>query len=198
MRTPIGNSVFGQEYIPVGVCSGLDMKCDITSSYGILNYRVNEPNWKDHRSNFFLRCMAKRYDWKRKVGSMHFDPNKGHILSSGIVASQIPAAIPGIAICQSYKNLKNGAVCFFGDGAVDSGGFWESVNLASLFRLPIVFFLVAIDNEWAVHTPKSDRRGYKNLKKVIHNFDLYYYEEESIDKSSKYFKRKLMKLKVNL
>ena len=85
-----------------------------------------------------------------KCGSMHLgDPNKGHILSSGIVASQIPAAT-GIAFANKYKNLKNFAVCFFGDGAVDSGGFWESVNLASLFRLPYSLF-VRITSGLCIH-----------------------------------------------
>ena len=147
MRTPMHMS-FGQEYIPVGVCSGLDMKCDITSSYrSHANFLARTG---DHRSFFFEMYGKEDTIGRGKCGSMHLgDPNKGHILSSGIVASQIPAAT-GIAFANKYKNLKNFAVCFFGDGAVDSGGFWESVNLASLFRLPYSLF-VRITSGLCIH-----------------------------------------------
>ena len=176
MRTPMHMS-FGQEYIPVGVCAGLDMKCDITSSYrSHANFLART---EDHGS-FFLEMYGKDGTiGKGKCGSMHLgDPKNGHILSSGIVSSQIPTAT-GIAFSMKYRNLKSFAVCFFGDGAVDSGCFWESINLACLFKLPI--FFICEDNDWAVHTPKSDRRGYKDLEKIIKNFDLYFYNEDSND-----------------
>ena len=103
MRTPMHMS-FGQEYIPVGVCSGLDMKCDITSSYrSHANFLARTG---DHRSFFFEMYGKEDTIGRGKCGSMHLgDPNKGHILSSGIVASQIPAAT-GIAFANKYKNLK--------------------------------------------------------------------------------------------
>ncbi len=176
MRTPMHMS-FGQEYIPVGVCSGLDMKCDITSSYrSHANFLAKTADYK----SFFYEMYGKEDTvGKGKCGSMHLgDPKKGHILSSGIVASQIPAAT-GLAFANKYKKIQNFAICFFGDGAIDSGCFWESLNLACLFKLPV--FFICEDNEWAVHTPKSDRRGYKDLKKIVGNFDLYFYEEESND-----------------
>ena len=100
MRTPMHMS-FGQEYIPVGVCSGLDMKCDITSSYrSHANFLAKTS---DHQSFFFEMYGKEEAVGKGKCGSMHLgDPKKGHILSSGIVASQIPAAT-GLAFASKYK-----------------------------------------------------------------------------------------------
>ena len=75
---------------------------------------------------------------------------------------------------------------FFGDGAVDEGGFWESVNAASLFKLPV--FFVCEDNGWAVHTPPELHQGYSSLADVARLFNCHFAFDDSGDVESIYAK----------
>ena len=73
------------------------------------------------------------------------------------------------------KNAKENIVAvFFGDGATDTGTFWESINYACLENLPILF--VCEDNGLAVHTQDKYRRGYKNIFDVLGKFNCDVYE----------------------
>jgi pyruvate dehydrogenase E1 component alpha subunit len=95
---------------------------------------------------------------KGKGGSMHIWSNE-HGLYGGnaIVAAQLPIAV-GLAFAQKYQNEDAITVCFFGDGAVDEGAFHESLNLASVWKLPVVFLCennqysmgMAVQKAWAV------------------------------------------------
>ena len=93
---------------------------------------------------------------KGKGGSMHmFDPSIGFVGSSPILSSSIPIAL-GVA-----KNLKERCdddvvVVFTGDGATEEGNFYESLNLASLWSLPVV--IVVEDNNYAVNSTREARR----------------------------------------
>ncbi|MDA1188086.1 MAG: pyruvate dehydrogenase (acetyl-transferring) E1 component subunit alpha [Chloroflexi bacterium] len=74
-------------------------------------------------------------------GSMHlFDVSKGFWGGYAIVGGQMPIAV-GLALSAKLKKEDRVTVCFFGDGAVNEGEFHESLNLAALWKLPIVFFL---------------------------------------------------------
>ena len=76
-----------------------------------------------------------------KGGSMHlFDAQKHFMGGHAIVGGQLPLAT-GIALGIKLKNLDSVVMCFFGDGAVNEGEFHEAMNLASLWKLPIVFML---------------------------------------------------------
>src|SRR5262249_56363281 len=78
---------------------------------------------------------------KGKGGSMHIaDTGRGMLGANGIVAGGIPLAC-GAAL--SAKVLKTGgvAVSFFGDGATNEGSFHESLNLAAIYKLPVVFVI---------------------------------------------------------
>lgn len=76
-----------------------------------------------------------------KGGSMHlFDVSKGFMGGYAIVAGQLPIAV-GIAMAIKYRREDRVVLCFFGDGAVNEGAFHESLNLASIWKLPILFFL---------------------------------------------------------
>ena len=77
-----------------------------------------------------------------KGGSMHlFDVEKHFMGGHAIVGGQFPLAV-GMALGIKMKNEKDSLVmCFFGDGAVQEGEFHEAMNLASLWRLPIIFML---------------------------------------------------------
>ena len=76
-----------------------------------------------------------------KGGSMHlFDVSKGFMGGHAIVGGHLPMAV-GLALAIKYRHEQRVVVCFFGDGAVNQGEFHESLNLAALWRLPVLFFL---------------------------------------------------------
>ena len=76
-----------------------------------------------------------------KGGSMHlFDVSKRFMGGYAIVGGQLPIAV-GLALAIKYKREDSAVLCFFGDGAVNEGEFHESMNLASLWKVPILFLL---------------------------------------------------------
>ncbi|MBM31944.1 MAG: pyruvate dehydrogenase (acetyl-transferring) E1 component subunit alpha [Chloroflexi bacterium] len=78
---------------------------------------------------------------KGKGGSMHlFDVKKHFMGGHAIVGAQLPLAL-GIALACKYKKENSVVLVFFGDGAVSQGTFHETLNLASLWELPVLFFL---------------------------------------------------------
>ncbi|MFB6155794.1 MAG: thiamine pyrophosphate-dependent dehydrogenase E1 component subunit alpha [Haloferacaceae archaeon] len=89
---------------------------------------------------------------KGKGGHMHlFDPDV-NFACSGIIAQGCPPAV-GAALASQKRDEDSVAVAFLGEGAIDQGGFFESLNLASVHDLPVVF--VVEDNEWAISMPKE-------------------------------------------
>ena len=110
-------------------------------------------------------------------------PDRGHLLSSGVVATQIPVAI-GAAFANARLKTGRTAVAFFGDGATDAGVFWESMNAASLFRLPVMF--VCEDNGFAVDTPRAARQTFESLADAVRPFGCDVYEDGSGDVESVY------------
>ncbi|MEQ2130736.1 thiamine pyrophosphate-dependent dehydrogenase E1 component subunit alpha, partial [Caldanaerobacter subterraneus KAk] len=87
-----------------------------------------------------------------KGGHMHlFDPDV-HFSCSGIVGASIPQAV-GAALAFKMRKEKRVAVAFFGDGAANQGAFHEGLNLAAIWKLPVVF--VCEDNSWAISVPKE-------------------------------------------
>ncbi|KAB1198622.1 MULTISPECIES: thiamine pyrophosphate-dependent dehydrogenase E1 component subunit alpha [Haloferax] len=88
---------------------------------------------------------------KGKGGHMHlFDPDV-NFACSGIIAQGCPPAV-GAAMAAKKRHTDSVAVAFLGDGAINQGGFFESLNLASVQNLPVVF--VIEDNDWAISMPK--------------------------------------------
>ncbi len=127
----------GQEAIAVGVCSALNNDDYITST---------------HRGHG--HCIAKGADPKRmmaellgkasgycqgKGGSMHIaDLDFGNLGANGIVGGGIGLAA-GAALAAKYRQDGRVAVAFFGDGAINQGVFFETANMASLWKLPLLF-----------------------------------------------------------
>jgi pyruvate dehydrogenase E1 component alpha subunit len=87
-----------------------------------------------------------------KGGHMHlFDPDV-NFACSGIIAEGCPPAV-GAAMAAKKRNTDSVAVAFLGEGAIDQGGFFESLNLAAVHDLPVIF--VIEDNDWAISMPKE-------------------------------------------
>ena len=86
-------------------------------------------------------------------GSMHStDLQAGVIFSTAIVGGGIPLAV-GVALALQMDKKTNCVVCFFGDGATNTGAFHEALNLAAVWKLPVVF--VCENNQYAVSVPVS-------------------------------------------
>ena len=105
-------------------------------------------------------------------------PDDGLICTSAIVATTIPVAI-GAAFANKHRKNGRLVAVFFGDGAIDEGAFWESLNSACAMNLPVLF--VCEDNEYAVHSPVSERHGYDSIADIASRFHCDVFREESTD-----------------
>ncbi len=109
-------------------------------------------------------------------GSMHIaDPAHGNLGSNGVVAGGVPLAV-GAALAMKQKNTGQAAVCFFGDGATNQGSFHEALNLASIWKLPVLF--VCEDNQYGLST---NRRRSMNVGDITLRAQSYGIEGKSID-----------------
>lgn len=106
---------------------------------------------------------------KGKGGHMHlFDPDV-NFAGSGIIAEGCPPAV-GAALAAKKRGEDSIAVAYLGEGAINQGGFLESLNLASVHDLPVVF--VIEDNDWAISMPKDRVTDVKNGAQRADGFDL--------------------------
>ncbi len=110
-------------------------------------------------------CMAELYGKatgcsKGKGGSMHFfAPDKNYWGGHGIVAGQTPLGL-GLAFALKYKNLTGCCLCYIGDGAVNQGAYHESLNLASLWDLPVVYIIE--NNGYSMGTSLERSSAYRD------------------------------------
>lgn len=181
MKTPMHMSL-GEEAIVAGVCQALPQN---SHSYGTYRSHALYLAWTGETDKFFAELYGKIDGLAGgRAGSMHLaSPEHGLIMTSAIVATTIPPAL-GDAFEAKYNNKDRITVVFFGDGATDEGAFWESLNAACLWQLPILF--VCEDNNLAIHTPKSQRRGYDSLVEIIKKFQCSVFDGSGIDAEDVY------------
>lgn len=146
------HSYIGQEAIAVGISLNLNRDDYVFSTHrGHGHFIAKGGSIKKMLAELMGKetgCSAGR------GGSMHlFDKNIGFMGGNGIVGAGIPLAL-GAAYYAGYMKTKQVAVSFFGDGAASQGTFHESLNLASLWKLPVIF--VCENNCYAVNTPVSE------------------------------------------
>ena len=176
MKTPMHMSM-GEEAIAVGVCHALSVDDQIFGTYRSHAIYLAKTGDTD---NFFAEMYGKDTSFQRgKAGSMHLcAPESGFMGTSAIVGGIIPVAV-GAAFANKQKGNGKYTAVFFGDGAIDEGVFWESINLASIMKLPILF--VCEDNNLAVHTHKSLRQGYKSITDIVSQFEFNVLSSETTD-----------------
>lgn len=176
MKTPMHMSM-GEEAIVAGICHSLNKKDQVFGTYR--SHALYLAKTEDV-FNFFAEMYGKADSFlKGKGGSMHLcAPDHGFMGTSAIVASGIPVAVGAAFANKIAKNNKIVAV-FFGDGATDEGVFWESLNVASYMKLPVLF--VCEDNGLAVHTHASKRQGYKAITDIVSQYECYAFKENSTD-----------------
>ena len=140
----------GQEAVATGVCSALETEDYITSTHRGHAHAIAKGVQLDR---FMAELMGKETGYcQGKGGSIHLaDRTVGHLGSNGIVGGGMPLAT-GAAFSAGYRKSGQVAVCFFGDGAVNEGAFHECLNLAALWKLPLVF--CCENNGWAEYSPQ--------------------------------------------
>lgn len=98
---------------------------------------------------------------KGKGGSMHIaDLKNGNIGANGVVAGGFPLSC-GAALTQKTKNTGKIVLCFGGDGSTNEGNFHEAMNLASVWKLPVVFFIE--NNFYGLSTPIEKHMNIENI-----------------------------------
>jgi acetoin:2,6-dichlorophenolindophenol oxidoreductase subunit alpha len=141
----------GQEAVAAGVCSCLDPEDAILTTHRGHGHALAKGIGLER---FMAEIHGRRDGFcKGRSGSMHVaDPAMGVVGANGIVGGGLPIAL-GTAFASQYRGEKAVTVCFFGDGASNQGTFHESLNIAALWSLPLVF--CCENNGWAQFTPQG-------------------------------------------
>ena len=152
IKSPIHLSI-GQEAISVGICDIINLDDFVIGTYrGHALYLA-----KGGDLNRFMAELYGKQDGcaSGKGGSMHLIDMSCNMLGcSAVVTTNIPIAL-GFAWKLKLEKKGRLIVCFFGDGATEEGAFYESLNFASLHKLPILF--VCENNALAIHAPLKKR-----------------------------------------
>ncbi len=150
----------GQEAVAVGAIAALRDDDLITSTHrghghahahGDKAAKTADAK-QEHYNKMMAEVLGKSGGYcKGKGGSMHIaDVAHGNLGATGIVGGNIPVAV-GAALAQKMQGTDRVVVCFFGDGASNTGNFHEALNMASLWDLPVVF--VAENNMYGMSVP---------------------------------------------
>ena len=127
----------GEEAVAVGACFALEKGDYITSTHRGHGHCIAMGG---DVKRMLAEIVGKKTGYcKGKGGSMHIaDLDLGIIGANGIVGGGIPIAV-GAALAMDNLEKKNVVLCFFGDGATNTGAFHESLNMASIWNLPVIF-----------------------------------------------------------
>jgi pyruvate dehydrogenase E1 component alpha subunit len=127
----------GEEAVATGVCAHLRKDDYITSTHRGHGHLISKGG---DLKLMMAELFGKRTGYcKGKGGSMHIaDVDLGILGANGIVGGGPPIAT-GAALAAKYKGTDQVAVCFLGDGASNQGTFHEGVNMASIWKLPVIF-----------------------------------------------------------
>ncbi|MDO8526151.1 MAG: thiamine pyrophosphate-dependent dehydrogenase E1 component subunit alpha [Deltaproteobacteria bacterium] len=176
MKTPVHLGI-GGEAIPVGVSHAVPQGTTAFATYR--NHSLYLAMTED-TDGFFGELYGKASGpGKGKAGSMHISaPEKGFIATSAVVGTTVPLAV-GRAFANAYKKSDELVTVYFGDGAVEEGAFWESLNFACLKRLKVLF--ICEDNELAIHTASTARQGFTSITEAAGAFKCHVAKENGCD-----------------
>ena len=167
IKSPVHLSI-GQESVSVGVCDILDASDVISATYrGHAAYLAKGGDLKQMMAELYGKatgCAAG------KAGSMHLVDMGANVLGmSAVVGTTIPVAA-GYAFALQREGKGRIAASFFGDGATEEGVFSETLNFASLHKLPILF--VCENNGFAIHSPTSNRWATEALCERVRTYGI--------------------------
>lgn len=167
----------GQEAIAAGVCEALSPQDHILTTHrghGHCLAKGADPKY------MFAELLGKAEGYcKGKGGSMHIsDFAAGILCANGIVGGNLPIAV-GAGLAKKLYKSENIVVSFFGDGAVGQGSFHESLNLASVWKLPILY--VCENNCYAISTHMKKSIAPRSISALAAAYDI---EAVAIDGNS--------------
>lgn len=168
----------GQEAVAVGVCDNLKLEDKVMGNHRSHGHYLAKNG--DFR-RMICELLGKEYGSSRgKGGSMHMiDTSVNFVGSTPILGSVVPLAA-GSAFEQKYNKRDTVTAVFFGDGASEEGVVYETVNLASLFKLPILF--VIENNLYSVNSKIKDRRSEKyNVEQIMTGIGATYLKADGND-----------------
>lgn len=158
----------GQEASPVGVCLPMEAGDYITSTHRGHGHCIAKGA---EVKRMFAEFFGKETGYCRgRGGSMHIaDVESGNLGANGIVGGGLPIAV-GSAL--TAKRLKTDAVtvCFFGDGANNQGAFHESLNIAAVWNLPVVF--VCENNKYGMSTSTEKSTAVSSIADRAGSYDI--------------------------
>lgn len=168
----------GQEAVCVGVASVMDKTRD-----ALINaYRCHGHSLALGMSahSAMAEMFGKATGCSRgKGGSMHlFDAANGNHGGHGIVGGHLPCAL-GTGFAQMYQKTGGVTVCLFGDGAINQGTFGESLNMASLWKVPVVW--IVENNGVAMGTQVERHSAERDLAKRGAGFAMPYFNVDGMD-----------------
>jgi pyruvate dehydrogenase E1 component alpha subunit len=146
----------GEEATAVGACALLDDDDYMTSTHRGHGHSIGKGA---DVNRMFAELFGKENGYCRgKGGSMHIaDVEQGNLGANGIVAGGVAIAA-GAGLTIRMKNQDRVVVSFFGDGALNQGVFHESINIAAVWNLPVIYFCE--NNQYAMSL--SRKKGFKN------------------------------------
>ncbi len=167
----------GQEAIASGVCAHLDKDDVVFSTHRGHGHALAKGM---HPRELIAELFGREIGCSRgRGGSMHlFSPEIGMMGTSGIVS---PCILQAAGAGYSFKLMKTPhvAVAFFGDGAVNNGAFHEGLNLAAIWKLPVLF--ICENNQFATEVPFSYSSGISDVGRRAANYGLPGFEVDGND-----------------
>lgn len=175
----------GQEAVAVGAISAIKEDDYITSTHrghghchahGDMFLKTKEEK-QNHLNKMMAELCGKVTGYcKGRGGSMHIaNVEKGNLGATGIVGSNIPVAT-GAGLSIRLRKTDQVVLCFFGDGASNTGAFYESLNMASTWNLPVIY--ICENNLYGMSVPFSKASKVKNVADKAKAFDM---ESDIID-----------------
>ena len=153
------HSYIGEEAVAVGACAALRDDDYMTGNHRSHGHPIAKGG--DVRRAMAELLGKKTGYCKGKGGSMHLaDFSIGILGESGIVASALPVAV-GAALASKLRGRDQVVVAFFGDGASNQGACHETMNLAAIWKLPVIF--LCENNQYAVTTPYHATVAVENI-----------------------------------
>jgi pyruvate dehydrogenase E1 component alpha subunit len=149
----------GQEASAVGICMDLTNADYITSTHRGHGHCIGKGAEVKY---MFAEFFGKEEGYCRgRGGSMHIaDPATGNLGANGIVGGGLPLAT-GAALAIQLRKGKDVAVCFFGDGANNEGAFHESLNMAAVWNLPVIY--VCENNQYGMSVSTERSTAVKDI-----------------------------------
>ncbi len=163
---------------PIHMCIGQELIPSVLNLF----MKTKDSLWSHHRSHGYYMCkggsvkeMISEFYGKKTgtngglAGSQELSYPKTNFYSGTILCGAFSMAV-GDAFSKKYKNQKNVAIAIIGDGGMEEGIVFESLNIASMMKLPIIF--ICENNLYSVHTNLKERQNSKTIYQKIKSFGI--------------------------